>query len=614
MTAARYERLKGGVGLQRLRPMRPGECPVLCFPHGGGSAHTFAPLGDWTPDGYAAIAVDPPGRPRTGGAPLAHLADLVDLYARRIPADLLGGVLLGHSVGGYVAAALAARLAVQGRPARAVVVAAAVPAHFLDPGRPLSRMSDEERLRWCRSLGTLPGSEDDGRVLFELFADAIRADCAVYESARDVAMGHDEPMLVLGGDEDPVCPAAQIAGWRDTHPRAVVTMIPAGHMIPRSAPRRFTAEVAAFLAGLAPVAPMSQHRVPRSSLRPASGTRRRMLSSQRVASPYRWEDMWLRSRDGQRRLLPVLAPRGDGTPARLADVLAIPELLGTALAEHGAILARGWQVVEPGHLQSIVELHGGGLSYAGGDSPRTRLGPGVYTSTDLPADSEITPHNELSYAANPPERIFFACVRPAGAGGATLLADGRRTVAHLAPSFVRRLREHGVRYIRVLPDRLGAGRSWQATFETTDRDRVAEIVASTGAEATWLPDGALRIVEHRPALVPDYRTGEQTWFNQAEQWHPSALPADVRTALLDEFGPSGLPHDATYGDGEPFMDDDLRAVRVALAYTAVGHGWRRGDVLVLDNLTTLHGRAAYRGERAVLVAMTGSLPAVHAPT
>jgi surfactin synthase thioesterase subunit len=585
MNHSRYERHPAGFGLLRFGPRTADPArSLLAFPHGGGAPHSFAALSEHLPDGFAITAVDPPGRPRTGGRPLRELADLVDLYATRLPEHLLGGVLIGHSIGGYVASALAARLQRQGRPVRAVVMSAVVPPRYLDPGRPLSRMTDAQRLAWCRGIGTFPQDDKDGAALFEVFADAIRADCEAFESAVSVPMTHHAPLLVIGGDADPACPTVQVGRWVDTHPGAVIRILPGGHMLPQTAAARLAEEITAFL-------PAGGSAAGAGPAQPARSAR----------AAWRREDLWLRDRDRRRRCLPVLVPRGHGCPARLGEVLA--EAAAPLLAEHGALLARGWDVVRAEQLRAVA---GTAMPYVGGNSPRTALGDGVYTSTEYPADAEISPHNELSYSASWPDRLYFACARPAAGGGQTPLVDGARLLGDpRLESFVDQLRRRGVRYARTLHAGRGPGRSWQDTFETDDRDRVRAILRAAGAEADWLPGDAVRIVQHRPAFLRHPRTGREVWFNQAEQWHHTALPAEVRDVLIEELGRDGLPHEATYGDGHPIARRHIDAVREVMAGAAVAHGWQRGDVLVVDNVATLHGRTPYRGERRVLVTMTG---------
>ena len=46
--------------------------------------------------------------------------------------------------------------------------------------------------------------------------------------------------------------------------------------------------------------------------------------------------------------------------------------------------------------------------------------------------------------------------------------------------------------------------------------------------------------------------------------------------------------------------------RLALRAETVTFPWRRGDVLLLDNMLTAHGRRPFTGDRRVLVAMGNS--------
>lgn len=592
MTGVRYQRQPTGFGLLCYRPADNGDPgrSLLAFPHGGGSPQSFSGLSEELGPAYTVTAVDPPGRPRTGGRPLCGLAELVDVYATHLPDHLLRGVLIGHSVGAYVASALAARLAREGRPVRAVVMSAVVPPGYLDPTRPLSKMTDAQRLEWCRILGAFPADNKDSAALFEVFADVIRADCEVFESAMDVPLDHHAPTLVLVGDSDPTCPIHQVARWVDTHTQAVIRTLPgAGHMLPQDCAHRYAAEVADFLRSL---------RNGRNGSVPAHQAK--------TGQPFwRREDLWLRARQG-RRCMPVLLPRGRGSPQGLAEALAENDVTTALLAEHGALLARGWDVVDADGLHAVADGSGNdAVRYVGGNSPRTALGNGIYTSTEYAPDVAISPHNEMSYSDRWPEQLYLCCAQPAAQGGETLLVDGRALIEHpLLDAVVDTMRRKGIRYIRTMHSGSGPGRSWQQTFETIDQEEVNGLLRDRCVESMWLPGGVLRIVETRPSFVRHPQSGLQVWFNQAEQWHHSALPAAIREALVEEFGQDGLPHDATYGDGEPILQQHLDEVRHVMAGASVAHQWRQGDLLIVDNVATLHGRASYRGERRVLFAMT----------
>ncbi|MFJ1804268.1 TauD/TfdA family dioxygenase [Streptomyces sp. NPDC088180] len=242
------------------------------------------------------------------------------------------------------------------------------------------------------------------------------------------------------------------------------------------------------------------------------------------------------------------------------------------------------------------------LAYVHGNSPRTKVGRNVYTSTEYPAEFEISMHNEMSYSHTWPRRILFCCAYPAATGGATPVVDGALWLASLDPE-VRAAFASGVRYTQNLHDGMGFGKSWQATFETEERDEAEAFLDGTDAQWRWLADGSLRIGRTAPATVEHPVTGTEVWFNQADQWHPAGLGEEA--ALLAEMLPEDeLPQSVCFADGSPIPAEYITHVQETGLRLAADVDWRRGDLLLVDNVAAAHGRRPYTGERRVLVAMS----------
>ncbi|WP_331732566.1 TauD/TfdA family dioxygenase (plasmid) [Streptomyces sp. NBC_00015] len=276
--------------------------------------------------------------------------------------------------------------------------------------------------------------------------------------------------------------------------------------------------------------------------------------------------------------------------------------IDTDLATAGAILLRGFRVrtTEEFHEAAMVAL-GPLMPYIEGASPRSPLGGGVYTSTEYAADQIIPLHNELSYSSRWPGRLAFYCMTPATTGGETPIADSRRVYEHITATATQPLPAH-VRYLRHMHDGKGPGVGWPTVFDTTDPVRVEDHCRQSGIDITWLPNGTLCTSQIRPTAIVHPQSGERVWFNQAHQWHPSNGGPEVEALWRELYG-NELPMHATTADGQELTPETLSHIRAAYEAETTTFTWQAGDVLLLDNMLTAHGRTAYTGSREVLVAM-----------
>jgi alpha-ketoglutarate-dependent taurine dioxygenase len=299
---------------------------------------------------------------------------------------------------------------------------------------------------------------------------------------------------------------------------------------------------------------------------------------------------------GLPRLVRALAPGLSAAEWAAANRARVDSLL----MEHGALLFRDFRVEDTGDFAVLARaLSRRLIAYGERSSPRTRVADGVYTSTDHPPHQPIVLHNEQSYTLDWPLRLFFWCRRPAPEGGATPLADSRRLLSRLDPALVRQFVARGVRYQRCYNG--GLGLTWQQAFQTDARADVEAHCRRESIDWQWLDGGRLRTWQVRPA-VRRHPAGADVWFNHALFFHVSSLEPALRDAML-QLPEDELPTHTTWGDGAPFAPDVLRALREALDAETVRFVWRRGDVLVADNMLTAHGRDPFVPPREVLVAM-----------
>lgn len=280
---------------------------------------------------------------------------------------------------------------------------------------------------------------------------------------------------------------------------------------------------------------------------------------------------------------------------------ALDEMLHSA----GAILFRGFGLEGPEHLARATQSLGGDLqSYVGGDSPRSQVADKVYNSTEFPPELPIGLHNELSYAGWWPSRIFFFCKIEPKVGGQTQIGDSRRIYERMPAKLRERFERHGVRYIQNLRSAAtpGTTKNWQQTFETEDRSAVEAYCARHGMEYRWT-DFGLRTSILRQGVVRHPVSGATSWFNQAEHFHGAVQSPHFWGKDRSGFSEETLPAHCVLGDGSEISRADLEAIMATTEGAEVLFDWRQGDLLMLDNLLTAHGRKPFKGERKILVAM-----------
>lgn len=273
------------------------------------------------------------------------------------------------------------------------------------------------------------------------------------------------------------------------------------------------------------------------------------------------------------------------------------------LLQYGGILFRGFAVREPAEFEQFLKAVSGDLlEYTYRSTPRSQVQGNIYTSTEYPAEQSIPLHNELSYTRSWPLKIGFFCVQPAVEKGRTPIADSRKVLARLSVSLRQRFATQGVLYLRNY--REGLDLPWPTVFQTEDRAVVEQYCRQMGIEWEWVSSEHLRTRQVSQAIATHPQTGETVWFNQAHLFHVSSLPPVVRESLLATVAAIDLPRNTYYGDGSPIEPEILDEIHQAFTTEAVSFAWQAGDILLLDNMLTAHGRTPFGGPRRVLTGMT----------
>jgi hypothetical protein len=193
-------------------------------------------------------------------------------------------------------------------------------------------------------------------------------------------------------------------------------------------------------------------------------------------------------------------------------------------------------------------------------------------------------------------------VKPAEEGGDTPIADSRRIFNRIDPAIRKRFMQKKVMYVR----NYGAGLDlhWEQVFQTTSRAEVEDYCRSAGIEFEWKGEDRLRTRQLCQAVAAHPSTGEMVWFNQAHLFHVSSLSEAVRETFSEEFSEEDLPRNAYHADGSAIEASMLDEIRHVYQQESTRFAWREGDILMMDNMLSAHGRAPFIGQRKVLVGMT----------
>lgn len=271
-------------------------------------------------------------------------------------------------------------------------------------------------------------------------------------------------------------------------------------------------------------------------------------------------------------------------------------------ALHGAILFRGFPVTTAEDFDRFIAAFDvPNFPYEDSLSNAVRVikTPRVFTANEAPPTVTIFLHHEMAQTPIYPSKLFFFCEQPAESGGATPLCRSDVLWEQLrtqCPAFARDCESKGLKYSNVMPSEndpnSGMGRSWQSTLRSSTAAEAEKRLKSLGYSWTWLEDGCLRATTPVLPAVRPLGDGRKSFFNQ--------LIAAFQGWKDARNDPSNA---ITFGDGTPLDRDAVnRATRLAedLSFNVP---WQRGDVALVDNYVTMHGRRAFTGTRKVLASL-----------
>jgi medium-chain acyl-[acyl-carrier-protein] hydrolase len=210
---------EGKVSLDRWLPYRNenvlSRCRLFCFPHAAGNSLVFRPWHRLL-DGIDLCPVELPGRgARIDEAPFRRMDSLVDALCEVLPPLLkIPFALFGHSMGAYIAHALALRLGAAGGPAPMHLFVSGAAAPDRTPRNPpLHSLPDRELVGALTRFGGTPAAVLARDELVTALLPTLRADLTLaetYSAARSQPVSCS--ITAFGGSGDTIDRRA-LQGW-----------------------------------------------------------------------------------------------------------------------------------------------------------------------------------------------------------------------------------------------------------------------------------------------------------------------------------------------------------------------------------------------------------------
>jgi alpha-ketoglutarate-dependent taurine dioxygenase len=314
------------------------------------------------------------------------------------------------------------------------------------------------------------------------------------------------------------------------------------------------------------------------------------------------------------------------------NTLNLPEWVGLhqprirkALTDHGAILLRG--LYKTADFEQVMKTLFGDENLLGSCSGRMalreRVSEKVFLSSILPKEGGILPHFEMSYMTTSPHFIAFYCDQAPLFGGSTPVYNGRGMLRSLSQKTMEMCEHEGITYHRTYHQDQSVfnwGNTWQKAFDTEDKNVVESFCRENNFEYSWSPNGDLKTKNHAQGVIHHPVTGEKLFFNYAlatcysgqqgvspslQAFSSFLKPDTIR--FVTQLGHNDVPYHTTWGkSGNPIELCVQQEIHRAFLENRVSFSWRKGDLLILDNLLTAHGRDPFIGDRKILTSMASA--------
>jgi hypothetical protein len=268
----------------------------------------------------------------------------------------------------------------------------------------------------------------------------------------------------------------------------------------------------------------------------------------------------------------------------------------------GALLIRGGEFGNAAIMEQVSEVIFKDTLKSNTEHRPVVEGSGVQRPVDYSANEFLLWHNENTFMHSFPSKAIFACELPAASGGQTPIVDSRAVYDDIDEKIKQEFIEKKVMYVRKYESHDFIGLGWKTIFATNDKKEVEKKCKEQNTIFNWVNSDTLITRAVRPATFQHPLNGEISWINQVLHWHFSCLStqtqADIKALFVHEHL---FPRNCYFGDGSKIPDAYIDHIHCIYKKNQMAFDWRKGDLLLIDNILKAHSRNAYQGDRKLLV-------------
>lgn len=298
------------------------------------------------------------------------------------------------------------------------------------------------------------------------------------------------------------------------------------------------------------------------------------------------------------------------------------------LNKSGALLFRGFCCEDADSFSQAIDACGLGRrdNTKEYDLPRTYLPNDICLSTDIPAHVTLPMHHEKPRSKKPPNHIYFCCAIPATTKGGTIFANASDIWIDTPSAIKKKIIAKGVIYKQFFHGKTMKYRllkkvlrnkgllNWPDYYATEDKQKIESLLAATEFQWEWGNRGKdLILLNKLPGVMQHPFTQQTLWmsavnytnyYSNVKYGELTSLGTHEYLAMRYLIAKDSLSLVCHFGDGTPFSAKEIEEIENVFQRHTWVLNWQKGDFMIVDNLTLMHGKQPHEGDRLLYSCIT----------